>query len=70
MPLPEGLSELAFAGALRARRVRLADADHDAAGTLPVHGDADFCLAGEVVPRAEAGARHPAKHRLAVLANQ
>jgi 4-hydroxy-3-polyprenylbenzoate decarboxylase len=48
MPLPEGLSELAFAGALGARRVRLAG--EDAGGPLRVHADADFCLVGEVVP--------------------
>jgi 4-hydroxy-3-polyprenylbenzoate decarboxylase len=49
MPLPEGLSELSFAGALGGRRVRLAGID----GPLPVHADADFCLVGEVVPGEE-----------------
>ncbi len=39
MPLPEGLTELMFAGALGGRRVRLADG---------VAVDADFCLAGEI----------------------
>src|SRR5581483_6061375 len=38
MPLPEGLSELSFAGALAGRRVRLAATD----GPLPLHADADF----------------------------
>ena len=48
MPLPEGLSELSFAGALGGRRIRLATrAEH---GELPVHADADFCLVGEVDP--------------------
>src|SRR4051794_18335174 len=47
MPLPEGLSELSFAGALGGRRVRLAEAPGAA---LPLHADADFCLVGEVVP--------------------
>ncbi len=47
MPLPEGLSELAFAGALARRRVRLARRDGYA-----VHVDADFCLVGTVDPRA------------------
>ncbi len=48
MPLPEGLSELAFAGALSGRRVRLARPGRD---VLPVHADADFCLVGKVDPR-------------------
>lgn len=52
MPLPEGLTELAFAGALGGRRVRLASADE---GGLPVAADADFCIVGEVEP----GARKP-----------
>jgi 4-hydroxy-3-polyprenylbenzoate decarboxylase len=46
MPLPEGLSELSFAGALGGRRVRLCGEG----GGLPVHADADFCLSGEVIP--------------------
>ncbi len=44
MPLPEGLSELAFAGALGGRRVRMATQK----GGLPVAADADFCLVGYV----------------------
>jgi 4-hydroxy-3-polyprenylbenzoate decarboxylase len=48
MPLPEGLSELSFAGALAGRRVRLANQKEP--GRLPVHVDADFCLIGEVHP--------------------
>jgi 4-hydroxy-3-polyprenylbenzoate decarboxylase len=48
MPLPEGMSELAFAGALGGRRVRLAD---QKGWPLPVHADADFCLMGEVDPK-------------------
>jgi 4-hydroxy-3-polyprenylbenzoate decarboxylase len=48
MPLPEGLSELSFAGALGGRRVRLVDQKEP--GSLPVHGDADFCLIGYVLP--------------------
>jgi 4-hydroxy-3-polyprenylbenzoate decarboxylase len=47
MPLPEGMPELAFAGALGGRRVRLADQE---GWPLPVHADADFCLMGEVDP--------------------
>ena len=45
MPLPEGVSELAFAGALGGRRVRLAE---QKGWPLPVHADADFCLLAEV----------------------
>lgn len=47
MPLPEGLSELAFGGALGGRRVRLARPEGAA---LPIAADADFCLVGEVDP--------------------
>ncbi|MCG8554489.1 MAG: UbiD family decarboxylase [Proteobacteria bacterium] len=46
MPLPEGMSELGFAGALSRRRVRMAPV----ADGLPVHADADFCLVGHVEP--------------------
>jgi 4-hydroxy-3-polyprenylbenzoate decarboxylase len=46
MPLPEGLSELSFAGALGGRRVRMIHSpDH-----LPIHADADFCLVGSIDP--------------------
>jgi len=47
MPLPEGLSELAFAGALARRRVRLALVDGHR-----VHVDADFCITGTIDPTA------------------
>ena len=46
MPLPEGLSELTFAGALGGRRIRLIRKDSD----LPIHADADFCITGYVDP--------------------
>jgi 4-hydroxy-3-polyprenylbenzoate decarboxylase len=46
MPLPEGLSELTFAGALGGRRIRLIQKD----GDLPIHADADFCITGYVDP--------------------
>ncbi len=46
MPLPEGLSELTFAGALGGRRVRLV---RQAQG-LPLAADADFCITGTVDP--------------------
>jgi len=43
MPLPEGMPELAFAGAIGGRRVRLVAPP--GAG-LPIPAEADFCLAG------------------------
>jgi 4-hydroxy-3-polyprenylbenzoate decarboxylase len=46
MPLPESLPELAFAGALGGRRVRLI-AQPD---SLPLHADADFCITGTIDP--------------------
>ncbi len=48
MPLPEGLSELRFAGLLGARRVRLAHGDDGV--PLPVLAEADFCISGYVLP--------------------
>ena len=48
MPLPEGLSELRFAGLLGARRVRLAPGA-DGLG-LPVLAETDFCISGHVLP--------------------
>lgn len=47
MPLPEGMSELTFAGALQNRRVsmiRQPDAPH-------IYGEADFCICGTVDPQ-------------------
>ena len=46
MPLPEGLSELSFAGALAGFRIPMV---HD--GGLPYYADADFCICGEIEPR-------------------
>jgi 4-hydroxy-3-polyprenylbenzoate decarboxylase len=47
MPLPEGLPELMFAGALNRRGVRL----HIPEGGGPaVHADADFCITGYIEP--------------------
>jgi 4-hydroxy-3-polyprenylbenzoate decarboxylase len=46
MPLPEGLPELAFAGALGGRRVRLIQHGNG----LPIFADADFCITGTVEP--------------------
>jgi 4-hydroxy-3-polyprenylbenzoate decarboxylase len=47
MPLPEGMPELAFAGVLGGRRIRLAD---QKGWPLAVCADADFCILGEVRP--------------------
>ncbi|MDD9940300.1 MAG: UbiD family decarboxylase [Myxococcales bacterium] len=49
MPLPEGLPELAFAGALNRRRVRLARPPHAPRGPS-VSAEADFCLCGYIDP--------------------
>ncbi len=46
MPLPEGMSELTFAGALNRRRVRLVRQGE----SLPLIADADFCISGIVDP--------------------
>ncbi|PCC72870.1 4-hydroxy-3-polyprenylbenzoate decarboxylase [Nannocystis exedens] len=46
MPLPEGLPELAFAGALAGRRVRMVQRP----GELPFAGEADFVICGTVDP--------------------
>jgi 4-hydroxy-3-polyprenylbenzoate decarboxylase len=46
MPLPEGLSELGFAGAIGRRRVRM----FRSTVGLPIHADADFCVCGSIVP--------------------
>lgn len=45
MPLPEGLSELTFAGMLGGRRFR-----HARVGVHGVSTEADFCLVGEIEP--------------------
>lgn len=44
MPLPEGLPEIAFAGALAGRRIRLIEWP----GSAPIHADADFCITGYI----------------------
>jgi 4-hydroxy-3-polyprenylbenzoate decarboxylase len=46
MPLPEGLPELAFAGALGGRRVRMVRRGDE----LPFAGEADFVITGSVEP--------------------
>jgi 4-hydroxy-3-polyprenylbenzoate decarboxylase len=42
MPMPEGMSELAFAGMLGGRRVRMIRRP----GELPIGAEADFCITG------------------------
>lgn len=49
MPLPEGLSELLFAGMLGGRRVELARGARGE-GALPVMAEADFCISGTLAP--------------------
>lgn len=49
MPLPEGLPEIVFAGALAGRAVRIARA---AESPLPVFAEADFVLVGWIDPHA------------------
>ena len=46
MPLPEGVSELAFAGVLGRRRIPMICQPH----LLPIHAEADFCLCGHLDP--------------------
>ena len=46
MPLPEGLPELSFAGALMGRRLRMVRPD----GGLPIPAEADFALVGVIDP--------------------
>lgn len=47
MPLPDGISELTFAGALGGRAVRMIGRP----GELPIHAEADFCIVGTVDPQ-------------------
>lgn len=46
MPLPEGVSELAFAGVLGGRRAPMIVGREP----LPIHAEADFCLVGSIDP--------------------
>jgi 4-hydroxy-3-polyprenylbenzoate decarboxylase len=46
MPLPEGMSELGFAGALGRHRIGMICRGDE----LPVYADADFCISGTVDP--------------------
>ncbi|MDC0278942.1 UbiD family decarboxylase [bacterium] len=47
MPLPEGLSELTFAGALAGRKISMVRGDH-----APIYADADFAITGTIDPTA------------------
>lgn len=47
MPLPEGMSELGFAGALAGYRIPLV---RPGGCELPIYAEADFCLVGHVDP--------------------
>jgi 4-hydroxy-3-polyprenylbenzoate decarboxylase len=49
MPLPEGMPEVSFAGALGRRRIALVNAD-ETPNRLPIYADADFCISGTVEP--------------------
>ena len=49
MPLPEGISELSFAGALARHRIPLIY-QSAAPGPLPIYAEADFCITGTVEP--------------------
>ena len=46
MPLPEGMSELTFAGALAGHRIPMISRGNE----LPIYADADFCITGTVIP--------------------
>ncbi|HTN76448.1 MAG TPA: UbiD family decarboxylase, partial [Pirellulaceae bacterium] len=46
MPLPEGMSELTFAGALAGHRIPMIHRGSE----LPIYGDADFCITGVIAP--------------------
>jgi len=46
MPLPEGMSELTFAGALSGGRIGMVQRP----GWLPIYAEADFCIEGEILP--------------------
>jgi 4-hydroxy-3-polyprenylbenzoate decarboxylase len=55
LPLPEGMSELTFAGALSGRRIRMSFpplplGEGRGEGALPIHADTDFCICGTVIP--------------------
>src|SRR3954454_1129 len=50
MPLPEGLPEITFAGALGGRRVLLVPPPGAPTAAPAIAGEADFCITGTVDP--------------------
>jgi 4-hydroxy-3-polyprenylbenzoate decarboxylase len=50
MPLPEGMSELGFAGALAGQRIAMIRGRH-VGNHLPVYREADFCISGVIEGR-------------------
>lgn len=49
MPLPEGMPELCFAGALAGHRIPMIMPGSGACPALPVPAEADFCICGRVI---------------------
>jgi len=49
MPLPEGLAEIFFAGAMGGHRIPMVSRE----GELPIPAHADFCISGHIVPGIE-----------------
>lgn len=50
MPLPEGLTELTFGGALAGRRIAMINDDGTGVPHAPIYGDADFAIVGTIRP--------------------
>ena len=51
MPLPEGMTELAFAGVLAGHRIpMICRRTADPAAPLPIYAEADFCISGHIDP--------------------
>lgn len=50
MPLPEGLTELTFGGALAGRRIRMISGAIDGNTHAPIYADADFAIVGTIDP--------------------
>lgn len=50
MPLPEGLTELTFGGALAGRRIAMIHAIDSHRNHAPIYGDADFAIVGTIRP--------------------
>jgi 4-hydroxy-3-polyprenylbenzoate decarboxylase len=52
MPLPEGLTELTFGGALAGRRIPMINGTKNSPPHAPVYADADFAIIGTIDPGA------------------